>query len=110
MDCTYFYTAPSGSPEHLSGVVVSPTSIQLTWDPPVADQQNGIIRQYLINVTELETGVLMHYSTNQTQTTIESLHPFYTYNFTVTAVTVEKGPYTDVITIQTHQQGWLYGG
>ena len=101
----YFTTAPSGSPQHVGGVTVSATSVHLTWDPPNPMQQNGIVKFYVINLTEVESGMQARHSINQTQITIENLHPFYTYNLTVAAVTVSEGPHTEVVSIMTDQQG-----
>ena len=101
----YFNTAPSGSPQHVGGVTVSSTSVHLTWDPPNPMQQNGIVKFYVINLTEVESGMQSRHSINQTQITIENLHPFYTYNLTVAAVTVSEGPHTEVVSIMTDQQG-----
>ena len=68
-------------------------------------QQNGIVKFYVINLTEVESGMQSRHSINQTQITIENLHPFYTYNLTVAAVTVSEGPHTEVVSIMTDQQG-----
>ena len=45
------------------------------------------------------------YTINQTQITIENLHPFYKYNLTVAAVTVSEGPHSAVVSITTDQHG-----
>ena len=106
--CNYlisFSTAPTGPPENAGGVTVSYSSIHLTWDPPSPDLQNGIVRLYLINLTEIETGMQTQYTINQTQITIENLHPFYEYNLTVAAVTVSEGPHSSVVSITTDQHG-----
>ena len=96
---------PSNSPEHLGGVPVSPTSIHLTWDPPPLEHHNGEIDGYLVNVTEIATGHFAQHISNQTQITIENLHPFYAYHCQVTAVTVGEGPYTDVVIVVTDESG-----
>ena len=96
---------PSNSPEHLGGVPVGPTSIHLTWDPPPLEHHNGEIDGYLVNVTEIATGHFMQHFSNQTQITIENLHPFYAYHCQVTAVTVGEGPYTDVVIVVTDESG-----
>ena len=101
----YISTAPTGPPENAGGVTVSSSSIHLTWDPPNPGLQNGVIRLYLINLTEIETGMQAQYTINQTQITIENLHPFYKYNLTVAAVTVSEGPHSAVVSIITDQHG-----
>ena len=99
------YAVPSSSPEHLSGVPVSSTSIRLTWDPPLLEHHNGEIDGYLVNITEVATGIFTQHFSNQTQITIDNLHPFYTYHCYVTAVTVGEGPYTDLVIVITDEAG-----
>lgn len=100
-----FLKAPSGPPEQLNGTAVSPSSVNLTWSPPPVASRNGIIREYQINITEIDTGrVLLLYSTTS-QLTVTSLHPFYTYVCRVSASTVEYGPYSESIQITTFEDG-----
>ncbi len=69
------------------------------------EEQNGIITEYRINVTELETGnVLVRFSTT-TSVTVTALHPYYTYVCIVSAHTVATGPYTDTFAIRTPEDG-----
>lgn len=86
---------------------VSPTSIHLTWDPPALEHHNGVIDGYLVNVTEVITNTFAQHFSNQTQITIEDLHPYYFYHCQVTAVTVGEGPYTDVVVVVTDEAGKL---
>ena len=77
-------------------MAVSSSSIRLTWAAPIPEEQNGIIQAYHITVTELETGGVLIFQTDETATLmiINSLHPFYTYNCTVAAYTIGLGPST----------------
>ena len=102
---TISFTAPSAAPEHASGIPVGSTSIHLIWDPPPTQHQNGIIREYLINVTESQLGFHNQTSTNQTQITIGYLLPHRSYTCYVAAVTVAVGPYTGPITVTTDIDG-----
>ena len=36
---------------------------------------------------------------------IDYIHPHYTYNISISAVTIASGPYTTAVTIQTPQDG-----
>ena len=84
------------------------TGISLFWDPPPADAQNGIITRYMISITEVETGRSFSLFSATTSVNVTSLHPYYTYNFTIAAVTiVGDSPYTTSITIVTLQDGKL---
>ena len=60
---------------------------------------------YIINVTEVDTGAQFQYTSVNTQYTLRSLHPHYTYEFVIEAVTVAPGPPTSVFSIQTNQDG-----
>lgn len=77
------------------------------WDPPPPEHVNGVIREYRINTTELETGIVSQYTTEPTiqELVIGPLHPYYTYLSTIVAFTVEIGPYTTDITVRTDEDG-----
>ena len=62
---------------------------------------------YIINVTEVDTGVQFQYTSVNTQYTLRSLHPYYTYEVVIEAVTVAPGPPTSAFSIQTSQDGKL---
>ena len=101
-----FYSVPSSPPQSLHGNAMSSTGISLFWDPPPADAQNGIITRYMISITDVETGRSFSLFSATTSVNVTSLHPYYTYNFTIAAVTiVGDGPYTTSITIVTLQDG-----
>ena len=99
--------APSAPPEELVAGNVSSTSFVLSWSPPPTSQQNGIIRQYTINVTEVQTGTSIILNSTSTSVSVLSLHPYYTYECVVSAYTVGSGPYSEVITITTSEDGML---
>ena len=62
--------------------------IALSWSAPLFEDCNGVIRHYIVNVTELETGYEFGEVTTHMARTYSSLHPYYTYEFSVYAVTV----------------------
>ena len=99
------FVAPSASPVNVEGIVLSSTSILLSWDAPPPHHQNGLIHLYAVNVTEEETGKEFGVTAQNTSATLESLHPNYHYRFTVTAVTVLPGPPSSEITIRTDEDG-----
>lgn len=103
----FILVAPSGSPENIVATSLSSTSVELSWDPPPVDQQNGIITNYYINVTEVETGMVSQLMvTGTTQLLIDTLHPYYVYNFYISAATtVGQGPYSPAFSIQTPEDG-----
>ena len=100
---------PSGAPENIISTSLSSTSVQLSWNPPLDDQQNGIITEYYVNVTELETGMTSQLIVSGgNQLLIDTLHPYYVYNFFISAATnVGQGPYSPMFSIQTLQDGMI---
>ena len=77
----------------------------LSWDLPPFDQINGHVRHYIVVVTERETASEFQEQPTNTQVTIQSLHPYYTYICRVAAVTTGPGPYTGNLTIQLPEDG-----
>ena len=102
-----FSTGPSAEPASVTAVALSSESIYLSWDPPLFSEQNGQIQHYIINITELDTGnnfIQLAIATN-TEFTFYSLHPHYTYAFTIAAVTVDVGPTSNSVTVMTEEDG-----
>ena len=106
-----FYPAvPSGSPENFMGEAQSSDRIVLTWDPPLLQNRNGIITDYIINVTALDTGEISQYITPNRSLMLNTLTPFSTYAFIIAARTsVGAGPFSTDITIQTLEDGMRMG-
>ena len=106
---TILFPVPSSPPQTPHGNAISSTTITLFWSPPPADMQNGIIVQYAINITEVETGRSFSLFSSTTTVNVISLHPYYTYNCAIAAATIiGVGPYTNIITVVTLQDGKLY--
>lgn len=91
---------------NLSAADIGSTYVLLTWQPPQFDLQNGLIRQYVIEVIHNRTGLtytIIVSSTNQYR--LENLFPFHTYTFSVAAETVGVGPYSQQLTVKTLEAG-----
>ena len=97
------HAAPSAPPEDINATAISSTSIQLAWAPPPLDETNGIIREYRINITELETGDNQRLTTSTTSLVVQNLHPYYTYEVLVRAHTVDTGPFSSPVSVVTPQ-------
>ncbi len=93
------------SPTNVIGTALSPESIKFTWEPPLIQFQNGLIRSYTIMVTENETGIVTQHSTSLTQITLTSLHAYYMYEFVLAAVTVSPGPMSQPVAVKTPPDG-----
>ena len=100
-----YFAAPSSSPERVQLSAVSSSGFLLSWSAPPADNHNGIIRNYTINITEENTGRQLQLTTNTNSQRVESLHPYYNYTCVVSAVTVAAGPYSQPVSITTLQDG-----
>lgn len=84
---------------------VTSSSVSLTWVPPPLLLHNGVIREYKVNITEVDTGRVLVFYSSTTDITISTLHPFYTYLCRVSAFTVGYGPYTENFLFTTLEDG-----
>ena len=96
---TGIFSAPSGPPLNVVGEALDSRTLHLTWLPPEIEERNGQIVQYVVNLTSVEKGDTKQFHTEdyRSSMTISKLHPYYVYNYTVTAVTVVgDGPYSNI--------------
>ena len=99
-------TVPSGPVVNISGYAADSHSINLMWSPPPAEQHNGIIIGYVINVTVLENNDTYSLVSQTSSTLLNTLKPYRTYTFAIAARTViGMGPTGKLITIKTPQTG-----
>ena len=101
------FTAPSSPPFDLNYDQITSTTFMLSWTAPPSEHHNGIIRHYIVNCTELESGALLQFFTmnSSTERLVDSLHPFYSYTCAVAAVTIMHGPFSSNVTVTTRQDG-----
>ena len=92
-------TEPSDSPKNVSATATNASTVVVSWSPPPPEHRNGIIQSYTVRVVGTHTGEDFTLSTSSTSITVGSLHPFYTYRFTVAAVTVSEGPFSNPSTV-----------
>ena len=99
-------SAPTGPPLDVDATPVNSTSVTISWNPPAAENQNGVITGYVINLTRVGSDDVSQYSSSSGNITIGSLHPFTTYAYTVAAQTsVGTGPHTTSSTVMTPEDG-----
>ena len=108
-DVSLLNIAPSSAPQILTVIALSPYIIFLDWSPPPPHSQNGVIREYRVNVTEVKTGMEFHFTTTATAIFVPFLHPYYTYECVISAYTVATGPNAEV-TVMTPEDGTLCEG
>jgi len=102
-----YSAAPTAPPEDLLAVSLDSRTLLISWQPPAEEDRNGIIRRYVTNVTELDTGTNFEMESTNTEITLQNLHPFYQYSCSVAAETVALGPSTPVLTIEMPEDGNL---
>ena len=98
-------SVPIAPPQEVTANEVASMYLTLTWNAPPFEETNGIIRYYMIRVSELETGTSFFVTSNETEVTVLELHPYYTYECNVAAYTIDLGPYSTSITIQLLEEG-----
>ena len=85
---------------------MSSRSITLIWDPPLFEEQNGVITGYIINVTGIETEESFEVFSDSESLTAEFARPFSGYIFKIAGQTaVGVGTFSDPITIMTPEDG-----
>ena len=89
----------------IMGDSITSTHIFLTWEPPSIEMQNGVIREFWIDIVETRTNISQLRITTDTFVNVSGLHPNYDYNFTITAVTIGPGPPSPPVTITTLEDG-----
>ena len=80
-------------------------AVMLAWTPPQMQQQNGIIRRYIINLTSIADGTELIIYSQTTTTLVHNLRPFTNYTCSVSAETVAQGPFSPPVLVQTPEDG-----
>lgn len=91
-------SVPSAGVQELVGVFSSSTSLNISWQPPPVDDQNGVIRAYNVSYG-LNTQNRREYvnrSTSETEIELTSLEKFTEYVVVVSAYTIAAGPEENV--------------
>ena len=103
-------SAPRGPPTSITATALSPTSILLNWNLPLPEDRNGDITGYVINVTNLDNGTVLQFTTVLVSNfTLSTLKPFTVYISTISARTaVGVGPFSGVISVQTLEDGMCH--
>ena len=77
----------------------------MTWEVPLAEQQNGVIQHYLVMVMVQQTRASFTLNSTSTSLLITDLHPAYDHAVEVAAVTVSVGPYSSPVVVTTPDDG-----
>ena len=101
----YHFAAPSGPPINFMADVVDSRSIYLSWQPPELQQQNGILRHYIVTLQSNLGTEIRNISSSLQSITVSGLSPYVMYSCAVHAGTVAEGPQTAVIIRTTLEDG-----
>ena len=85
---------PTGYPQSVNVTALNDTSIRIFWNPLLADQANGAIISYEVNVNGTQHDSQTHlYSTNETHISVINLEEFERYLVQVRAInSIGAGP------------------
>ena len=86
-------------------MVINATAIFLSWEPPPAEYQNGIIRQYVVELHTNDFADNITVSATESNVTITSLHPYTLYECTVAAQTILVGVSSSIQLARTQEAG-----
>ena len=97
---------PSGPPQNTDTSSLSSSSLLLTWDGPLQEQQNGPIVGYSVRVVRVSDSSTTDIHTNDTMLRVDSLDPYTLYEWRVAARTIAgTGPYSNPVVEQTLPDG-----
>ena len=98
-------TVPTGTPQSVTANATNSSTLSIWWSPPVPGQRNGVIQRYIINITELETGIVEQFYTTEGNIVIGGRHPYYRYSCIVATETIGLGPFSTETIIQMPEAG-----
>lgn len=104
---SFIFTAPSTSPIDVHAANINSYSVNISWLPPPANHQNGIIRWYEVLIYEPESEIF-NLTVSTTYAVITGLSPYSNYVVSVSAYTVSNGPYSEWITVTTSEDGKIH--
>lgn len=106
--CIRAHAAPSAPPTAITIEEVGSRHINISWQPPQAHHQNGLIRSYQVNLLLNDLAPSNEsriFTTSLMDITLSNLLPYRDYTFTVTPITLSRGPESDPFQFQTLEDG-----
>ena len=90
-----FIVVPIGYPQEVSVHRITSQSAELSWNPPLPEERNGILTSYIVTVTRQGSDIQLQLMSVATNITISMLDSFTTYFAAVAASTsIGIGPPT----------------
>ena len=105
---TIVCVVPTAPPQRISGIARSSTLVTFMWAPPPPLEVNGLLRYYIVEVTERHTSRSWTFFAVDNDIHIGSLHPYYYYDCVVAAYTISTGPFSQTLSVLTDQDGRLH--
>lgn len=100
------HLAPTAPPRSVKILIVGPKSINISWLSTPERHTNGIVRHFIINITgPMDDTQQIMTSSQHMFYSLHNLLPFTTYFISLAAVTVDIGPFSDVLEIETPESG-----
>ena len=102
-----FLSVPTSAPQSIEAFALDSRTLNIQWNAPPPEFHNGIILDYYVNVSTIETGEVFQVAAGgSSSVTIPGLHPFYTYVYiTAAATSVGRGPFSVANSIQMPEDG-----
>ena len=102
---------PTGTPLSFMATDITSREFSLSWKTPKPLDTNGILRSYILSVSEPTSSNLFLEeveieSVNVTNFTVSFLDPFTLYNCSIAATTIGRGPSANIQT-RTAEEGEL---
>lgn len=100
------YIAPSGFPQEVSVGSISSQGAELSWNPPLLEERNGIITGYAVTVGRYDTESQLQLASTLTAITLSMLDPFTVYTVAIAAsTTIGVGPQSTQLSFRTAEDG-----
>lgn len=101
----YYCIVPGGPPTVFVASADDSRTINLTWSAPNPEEQNGILRYYLVTLTSILPTEVRNISFSQLSIAITDLRPYTVYTCIVSAGTIGLGPSTIIRQVLTPEDG-----
>ena len=102
-----YCAAPTGPPRYVEVLVINSKSINITWSSVLDEDTNGIVRSFVINVTDNEQTRQVTVSARHLYHNIRSLRPYTNYSISLAAATVDTGPFSSEVMVEMPEDGMV---
>ena len=100
------FVAPTGPPQDIMVSVIDSKSINITWSSTREEDTNGIVRHFVINVTQ-EVGDTQQLTVSALKLyhVMRNLQPNTNYSISIAAVTVDIGQFSNALMVEMPEAG-----